>query len=119
MGTFVQKQKGGLTLSHITEAPPSYGKQYVSASIVTDGTRCPIDVLEFSSHQNKMHPTAKPVPLCEYLIKTYTNAGDTVLDNCMGSGTTGVACLNTGRNFIGMELDAKYFDAASKRLGQI
>lgn len=113
------KAKGRVNPEPYHGGSPSYGKQYVSASIVTDGTRCPIDVLEFSSHQNKMHPTAKPVPLCEYLIKTYTNAGDTVLDNCMGSGTTGVACLNTGRNFIGMELDAKYFDAASKRLGQI
>ena len=118
MGTVVQRQ-GGVNPEPYHGGPPSYGKQYVSASIVADGTRCPIDVLEFPSHQNKMHPTAKPVPLCEYLIKTYTNAGDTVLDNCMGSGTTGVACLNTGRNFIGMELDAKYFDAASKRLGQI
>ena len=62
------------------------------------------------------HPTQKPVPLCEYLIKTYTNEGDTVLDNCMGSGKTGVACANTNRKFIGIELDDTYFDIASKRI---
>lgn len=64
------------------------------------------------------HPTQKPVPLLEYLIKTYTNEGDTVLDNCMGSGSTGVACVNTGRKFIGMELDAKYFSIAENRIAQ-
>ena len=63
-----------------------------------------------------LHPTQKPVALCEYLIKTYTNEGDTVLDNCMGSGTTGVACLNTNRNFIGIELDDKYYSVAKNRL---
>lgn len=64
-----------------------------------------------------LHPTQKPVALLEYLIKTYTNEGDTVLDNCMGSGSTGVACLNTNREFIGMELDEKYFQVACDRLG--
>lgn len=63
-----------------------------------------------------LHPTQKPVALCEYLIKTYTNEGDVVLDNCMGSGTTGVACVNTGRSFIGMELDPQYFEIAQKRI---
>jgi site-specific DNA-methyltransferase (adenine-specific) len=63
----------------------------------------------------KLHPTQKPVALCEYLIRTYTNEGDMVLDNCMGSGTTGVACLNTGRNFIGIEKDLAYFEIARKR----
>lgn len=64
------------------------------------------------------HPTAKLIDLLEYLIKTYTNEGDTVLDNCMGSGSTGVACVNTGRNFIGMELEEKYFEIAKKRIEQ-
>lgn len=63
-----------------------------------------------------LHPTQKPVALMEYMIKTYTNEGDTVLDNCMGSGTTGVACANTGRNFIGMEMDDKYFETAKNRV---
>ena len=62
------------------------------------------------------HPTQKPVPLLEYLIKTYTNEGETVLDNCMGSGSTGVACVNTNRNFIGIELDENYFKIAERRI---
>lgn len=64
----------------------------------------------------KIHPTQKPVALLEYLIKTYTNEGETVLDNTMGSGTTGVACINTNRNFIGIELDKDYYEMAKKRL---
>jgi site-specific DNA-methyltransferase (adenine-specific) len=63
-----------------------------------------------------LHPTQKPVPLLEYLIKTYTNEGDIVLDNCMGSGSCGVAAVNTGRRFIGIELDQKYFDIAQRRI---
>jgi len=63
-----------------------------------------------------LHPTQKPVPLFEYLIRTYSNEGNTVLDNCMGSGTTGVACVNTGRKFIGIERDAEYFQIAQKRI---
>ena len=62
-----------------------------------------------------MHPTQKPVAMLEYLVKTYTNEGDTVLDNCMGSGSTGVACVNTGRRFIGVELDDKCFEIAKQR----
>lgn len=65
-----------------------------------------------------LHPTQKPVALCEYLIKTYTNPGEIVLDNCMGSGSTGVACVNTGRRFIGMELDPNYFEIAQKRIAK-
>ena len=67
-------------------------------------------------NEKRVHPTQKPVSLLEYLIKTYTNAGDLVLDNAMGSGTTGVACVNTGRGFIGIELDDKYFDIAKERI---
>ena len=81
----------------------------------------PKAIIEFSNanQRNKLHPTQKPVPLFEYLIKTYTNEGDTVLDNCMGSGTTGVACVNTNRNFIGMELDENYFNIAQTRINSI
>lgn len=66
--------------------------------------------------KKRLHPTQKPVSLCEYLIKTYTNEGMTVLDNCMGSGSTGVACINTNRNFVGIELDDNYFKIADNRL---
>lgn len=72
--------------------------------------------MEFDRDKSKFHPTQKPVPLLEYLIKTYTNEGETVLDNCMGSGSTGVACLNTNRNFIGIELDENYFKIAEQRI---
>ncbi len=66
-----------------------------------------------------MHPTQKPVDLMEYLVKTYTNEGDTVLDFTMGSGSTGVACVNTNRNFIGIELNKEYFEMASNRINSI
>ena len=81
------------------------------------------DVLHINSvhgrSKNKVaHPTQKPIELMEYLIKTYTNKNETVLDNTMGSGTTGVACVNTNRNFIGIEKDEKYFDIAQKRINE-
>ena len=79
-------------------------------------TNYPNDVLSFDAEKNPQHPTQKPVDLLEYLIKTYTNENETVLDNCMGSGSTGVACVNTGRNFIGMELEEKYFKIAKQRI---
>lgn len=81
-----------------------------------DGARYPRSVVFFTHEIKPVHPTQKPVALMEYLIRTYTNPGDVVLDNCMGSGTTGVACANTGRRFIGMERDPKYFDIACDRV---
>jgi DNA modification methylase len=80
-----------------------------------DGSRYPKTVLRFKQEKG-LHPTQKPVDLMEYLVKTYTNEGDTVLDNTMGSGTTGLACVNTGRHFIGIESDAEYFKIASDRI---
>ena len=80
-----------------------------------DGKRYPLSVLKFNSDRG-LHPTQKPVALLEWLIKTYTNENDIVLDNCMGSGSTGVACINTNRKFIGIELDDKYFDIAFNRI---
>lgn len=85
-------------------------------------TNYPKHLLEFSgivaSEKKQLHPTQKPVKLLEYLVKTYTIEGETVLDNCMGSGSTGIACLNTGRRFIGIEKEAKYFDVACTRFGE-
>lgn len=83
------------------------------------GDRTPRSVIKFSNPKGKaitIHPTQKPVPLLEYLIKTYTNEGETVLDNCFGSGSTAIAALNTNRKFIGIEKDDKYFEIASKRI---
>ncbi len=80
--------------------------------------RYPRNVLKFSTDKQKynLHPTQKPVALLEYLIKTYTNEGDTVLDFTMGSGSTAIACMNTNRKFIGIELDDKYFEIAKERV---
>ena len=79
-------------------------------------TNYPRSVLRFASEFSKEHPTQKPLALLEYLIRTYTNAGDLVLDFAMGSGTTGHACANTGRRFVGVEKDKGYFDVASERI---
>lgn len=84
-----------------------------------DGSRFPTSVIGFSNRAGRhgnLHPTQKPVELIKYLISTYTNSGEVVLDNCMGSGTTGVACLETSRKFIGIEKDEKYFEIARNRI---
>ena len=92
----------------------NYGA-YTQPVTVSNGERYPIDILQFK-RDSGLHPTQKPVSLCEYLIKTYTNENEIVLDTCMGSGTTGVACINTNRDFIGYELEDDYFTIAKERL---
>ena len=92
-----------------------YGKQ-TAGMTVSNGERYPLSVLEFARDKGKVHPTQKPVALMEYLIRTYTNPGETVLDFTMGSGTTGVAAQNLGRKFIGIELDPDYFKIAQDRI---
>ena len=97
----------------------TYGKQIAAHSENKDGSRYPTSIQEFQSVDNrhgKLHPTQKPVALMEYLIRTYTNEGELVLDNTMGSGTTGVACANTNRRFIGIEQDEVYFNIARARI---
>lgn len=94
---------------------PVYDENFASVETVSDGRRYPIDVLDFKIEKG-LHPTQKPVALLEYLIKTYTHEGETVLDSCMGSGSTGVASIHTNRNFIGIELDKDYFDIAYHRI---
>ena len=79
-------------------------------------TNYPRSILKFGSEGKTVHPTQKPVDLLKYLVKTYTNEGDTILDNCMGSGTTGVACKSLNRNFIGIEQDPSYFEIAKGRI---
>ena len=94
----------------------NYGES--SATTYDSTERYPRSVQLFSTDKQKssLHPTQKPVALFEYLVKTYTNEGDLVLDNCMGSGTTAVACMNTNRNFIGIELEEKYYNIAKQRI---
>lgn len=106
-------------------APYSYKKDSISSEnygnskgtdlIVNEGKRYPTSIVTFKKDKG-LHPTQKPVALFEYLIKTYTNEGETVLDNCMGSGTTAVACLNLNRNFIGFELDKEYWKMSNERI---
>ena len=118
---------------------PTYNPQMVKRDVAVTGTdsgtqttygatkggytktythKYPVNLLEYS-RDAQLHPTQKPVALLEYLIKTYTNEGEVVLDNTMGSGSTGVACLNTNRNFIGIELNEKYFEIAKKRIEEV
>ena len=78
-----------------------------------------IQVFSTDTQNSSLHPTQKPVALIEYLIKTYTNDGELVFDSCMGSGTTGVACINTNRRFIGIELDNNYFEIAKNRISEV
>jgi site-specific DNA-methyltransferase (adenine-specific) len=102
-------KKGGLT--------DNYKKDSINEVITkSNGDRYPLNTLGFKRDSLKIHPTQKPVALMEYLIKTYTNENETVLDFTMGSGSTGVACKNTNRNFIGIEMDENYFEIATNRI---
>jgi len=102
----IQKNKGGKSQNY---------REFEGRNIVLSELRVPSSWQKFNCEVG-FHPTQKPVPLMEYLIKTYTNEGETVLDFTMGSGTTGVACANLNRKFIGIELDDKYFEIAKERI---
>lgn len=109
----------GISYKTTVQINNNYGKFNITEDTRAGCTeKYPTSILKFSkSHPSiAKHPTEKSVELLEWLIKTYTNEGEIVLDNCMGSGSTGVACLNTGRNFIGIELDEKYFNIAKERI---
>lgn len=99
-----------------TRTTNNYGNHRLDVHKCPPDKSMPSSVLKFANAQKTVHPTQKPVMLMEYLIKTYTNEGDVVLDNCMGSGTTGVACLKTDRYFIGIEMDQSYFSIAKDRI---
>ena len=101
----MRKKGGGRSKLFDMEMSAKYSDEYY-----------PISIIEFSNAKRGVHPTQKPVALFEYLIKTYTKEGETVLDNCMGSGTTAIAAINTGRNFIGFELDEDYHKASLDRI---
>lgn len=109
-GLIPTDKKNSNTKSNILNSEPSQRKE-----LNTTHTGYPKTILTFG-RESGFHPTQKPVALLEYLIKTYTLEGETVLDNTMGSGSTGVACVNTGRNFIGIEKDDKYFEIAKNRI---
>ena len=95
----------------------TYGKQVDRVITINEGYRYPVTTIKFNRElKNRFHSTQKPIDLMEYLIKTYTNEGELVLDFTMGSGSTGVACLNTNRKFIGIELEEKYFNISINRI---
>lgn len=101
----------------------SKNDRYIDSKVYDAKLKNPTDYLNFpavvnNSHEYNKHPTQKPVKLLEYLIKTYSNENDTVLDNTMGSGSTGVAAVNLNRDFIGYELDQNYFEIATKRINE-
>lgn len=111
-----QMTEGKVYKGHFAPGAEVHGKSthYVKDN---DGTRYPTSVLKFNRAKG-LHPTQKPVALLEYLIRTYTNEGETVLDFTMGSGSTGVACVNTNRNFIGIEFDENYYNIACERISK-
>ena len=109
---WTKKDTGNNIIGHLGKQEKSQIKQSIGDK------RYPISILKFNRIRNGLHPTQKPVELLEWLIKTYTNEGETVLDNCMGSGSTGVACINTNRKFIGIEKDDKYFEIAYNRINE-
>lgn len=116
--TFGHINKKSFRKKHLqTEVYGKMTKDYLYEST----ERYPRSILEFSSdtQNSSLHPTQKPIALLEYLIKTYTNECDIVLDNCIGSGSTAIACIKTNRNFIGIEKEQKYFDCSNKRINNL
>ena len=111
-----QMTKGTPYTQKSGKASSNYNPQE-RVTTVNEGYRYPLTVQRFNNERG-LHPTQKPVALFEYLIKTYTNEGETVLDNCMGSGTTAIAAINTNRNYIGFELDEEYYNLANERISK-
>lgn len=109
----------GIRKCHKEQRRGSVGDNYATVTsnkYVTEYENYPKDILTFSKDTDTFHPTQKPVNLLRYLIATYSNEGDTILDNCMGSGTTAIACIREKRNFIGFETCKEYFDKANERI---
>jgi len=121
-GTTIYNPQGLIPKGKVIQQGKTSSKNYGnrnSEPYLQEFENYPRDVLEIASEGMKKHPTQKPLALFNYLVLTYSNIGDTVLDNCMGSGTTGIACLQTGRNFIGIEKDPTYFKLAQERIANV
>ena len=112
----IDKMQGFRTFDDLKAEEREYQKAHDKIFNLPDGTNSMSNVLEFSKDTDGFHPTQKPVALIRRLVLTYTNEGDTVLDNCMGSGTTAIACIKERRHFIGFELSKEYFDKAVRRI---
>ena len=121
-GTTIYNPQGLIPKGKVIQQGKTSSKNYGnrnSEPYLQEFENYPRDVLEIASEGMKKHPTQKPLALFNYLVLTYSNIGDTVLDSCMGSGTTGVACLQTRRNFIGIEKDPTYFKLAQERIANV
>ena len=114
----IDKMQGFVPYSELRKVQDGYTAKYASVFNLWQGGKSKSNVLEYKKDNDGYHPTQKPVALLEDLIQTYSNEGNTVLDFTMGSGSTGVACVNTNRRFIGIELDPGYFDIATKRISE-
>ena len=112
----LERNKRPLPKRSVIRSSEVYGVTAILDGDNSGDMKYPSNIIKLPREQNNKHPTQKPVPLMEYLIRTYTNEGDTVLDFTSGSGTTGVAAANTGRKFIGVELDKDYFEIAQSRI---
>ena len=110
----IDKMQGFVEYAGLRKTQDEYAQKYSSVFNLWQGGKSKSNVLEYKKDNDGYHPTQKPVKLLEDLIQTYSNAGDTILDFTMGSGSTGVACVNTNRRFIGIELDEGYFEIAQK-----
>ena len=111
-----QKIKGAVRVHNHKAGANGNNYGYAKAAKVVTDEECPRDIIAFDRDADSFHPTQKPVDLLRYLIRTYSNEGDTILDNCMGSGTTAVACIKEKRHFIGFELNKDYYDKACRRI---
>lgn len=117
MRYYPQMTKGKPYTALSGKSSTNYDSSHMKRTLTDNsGTRYPRDVIQFSHDREHLHPTQKPVALLEYLIKTYTNPSEIVLDNCMGSGSTAIACINADRRFIGMELNEEYYEIAKTRI---
>jgi len=114
-GYGIDRMSGFMSYTEMVEIDRRFRRRFN----LPEGAKYKSNVLEYKKDYSGLHPTQKPVALIEDLIKTYTNLGETVLDFVMGSGTTGVACVNTGRRFIGIELDKNYYEIACKRINDL
>ena len=116
LGTYNPQKTEGKPYKMMRKECNIYSKDIENKPTINIGDRHPTSILEYNNPPKSLHRTQKPVELCEWLIKTYTNEDDVVMDFTMGSGTTGIACSNTNREFIGIEMDKEIFDMAEKRL---
>ena len=114
----IDKMPGFKSFEELQEIDRAF-KRTFKRTFNLNGQKHVSNVLEFKKESQRFHPTQKPVALFEHLIKTYTNKGDTILDNCMGSGSTAIACINTKRNFIGFELNEEYYNISLKRISEL